>query len=136
MGMADRREGQRAVREVVLLVVLAAPLILGLLGMHALSGHLSGHSVPGHGAEHAAVEPASIAEPATAPIADESVPAALEPATMACVLALLGGILLLLAPGRWRMRMPSPRADVARVVTADLPAPRAPSLHVLCISRT
>ncbi|MBO0981182.1 DUF6153 family protein [Microbacterium sp. SD291] len=135
--MAGRRTDQRAVRRLVLLVVLTAPLILGLLGMHALSGHLSGHGVPGHGVEHhdAAAVTMTIAEPLAA-AADESVAAAPDAAGMACVLALLGGILLLLVPGRWRMRMPSPRADAARIAAAALPAPRAPSLHVLCISRT
>ncbi|MEO2118748.1 MAG: DUF6153 family protein, partial [Microbacterium sp.] len=57
---------------------------------------------------------------------------------MACVLALLVTVLLLVRPGaamRWLSILPRPRSSVASALFTG-PALRPPSLTVLCISRT
>ncbi len=83
-----------------------------------------------YAAEHgSAAAPADAVAPATcAGCAD------LPALKAACVLALLGGILLLVLPAGWRM--PSPPLLPLTRVRADVVRPRAPSLHILCISRT
>ncbi|GAT74604.1 hypothetical protein MHM582_3109 [Microbacterium sp. HM58-2] len=148
-----------------LLIALAAALMLGLLGMHVLGGHESAHGSSGAGGHaDALAAPAAHAhldgvaapprQPAGAPASDDAAHAedaaehaevAAAPATCAgcadlpaltaaCVLALLGGILLLVLPAGWRM--PSPPVLPLTRVRADVVRPRAPSLHILCISRT
>lgn len=133
------------------MLLLAVLLIVGLLGMHALGGHPAEHS-----GEHPVA--AGVADPASAAeahmIADAAPQGAVtgpgfvaepdpvaEPggdhaaaAGVACVLALLAGILLLIRPEGWR----SPQFGA---VFAVGPAPASapvdpPSLHLFCISRT
>ncbi len=176
VGYSGDMDGWRTAVRMPLLIALAAALMLGLLGMHALGGHESAHGSSGAGghadalaapAAHAhpdgvagepvaaahqpAGAPASYAAahvaayPDAAPHADAVAHAEVSPATCAgcadlpaasaaCVLALLVGILLLVLPTGWRM--PSPPSRLLTRVRAGLLRLRAPSLLVLCISRT
>ena len=126
---------QRALQGALLAVVLVGGVLLGLLGMHALDTH----GTPGaHGIAH--VAPSTAASPLVTAAAPPAPPSA-DPgpasgdAGAACVLALLGGILLLLrrpvaAWGALPARQPVPRLG------GRAPRARPPSLVVLCISRT
>lgn len=129
--------GRRVLRGVLLAVVLVTGVVLGLLGMHALDTHgtpgghtLAGHSAPALAHTSASDSPASDA-------ADTAVVPG-DPAGdggAACVLALLGGLLLLLRPSRLIGTGPLLRA-LRSPVDASAGPLRPPSLHVLCISRT
>ena len=139
-------------RGALLAVVLSAGVILGLLGMHTLGGHESAHVSAATGGEADALgavalhaHPGGDAPAAHAPAETNASGPSAGPATCAgcadlpsagaaCVLALLGGILLLALPVPWRM--PSPPSGAIARVRADVVRPRGPSLHVLCISRT
>lgn len=116
-------------------VCLALGIVVGLLGMHAFNTH--GSADPHTVVTHAAAAPASPALHHTAETnAEVAVPSDVGHGVAAlCVLALLGGLLLLLrrpslvlahGPGRVH-----PLPAFGRT-----PRPRPPSLHVLCISRT
>lgn len=131
--MAGRRVLQRA----LLVVLLVGGIVLGLLGMHALDTHgtpgahaMAGHAapVPAHPSA-SAVHAVSVAEAAVAP--DDSA----GDGGAACVLALLGGLLLVLHPTRAAVIAPLLRTLRVRAGAAAAPL-RPPSLHVLCISRT
>jgi hypothetical protein len=133
----------------LLLVVL---VIAGLLGMHTLGGHAKDHTVA-VAAEHgpgttAGIESAHSAHSAHAAagsvggsdrgsaggVASPSLSGDHGSLAGACVLALLGGILLLTAPSRWRL--PTPAPTVSFVPSRGAPRPLGLPLHVLCISRT
>lgn len=134
-----------------LLIALAVPaLLLGLLGMHVLSG--AGHGV-GHGApvgasvgDHSTAHDVGVAagqDHAGAPGAEASAFGALgdgdaagAAAALACVLALLAT--LLLAAATDPVRLPKIRAVARRGPRIAPMAPRelAPSLVELSISRT
>lgn len=143
---------QQALQGALLAVVLVGGVLLGLLGMHVLDTH----GTPGaHGVAHAppaaaAAPPASsaalplAAAPAAIPLA--AAPAAPAPPSAdpgspsgdggaACVLALLGGILLLLRRRVAAWGALPARASVPRL-GGRAPRARPPSLVVLCISRT
>ncbi|KYJ96761.1 DUF6153 family protein [Microbacterium sp. CH1] len=127
--------GRRVLQGAMLAVILVGGVLLGLLGMHALDTHgtpgahaAAGHTAPAHPAASTAHE-ASGAEVAVVP--DD--PA--HEGGAACVLALLGGLLLLLRPSRTFLTAPLLRALRSPVEAAAAPL-RPPSLHVLCISRT
>lgn len=133
--VARRVRGARALGRTVL-VVLA--IIAGLLAMHSLNTH---GTAMGHGAAVMASEVphqghhdtmAAAADEGIAPVADHSL------AWMACVLALLGAVIVFvaatgnrLAGARARL-LSAVRARWA-VVAHALPPP---SLTVLCIRRT
>ncbi|WP_431807655.1 hypothetical protein [Microbacterium paraoxydans] len=148
--MSDRR----ALRGALLVVVLAGGVLLGLLGMHALglhgtagahgSGHAPAAATASHGAEsHRDPSPTTpAAPPAVAHTAHDPGAAAVaspSPAGadggVACVLALLGGLLLLLRH-RSTPLLAAPAGAVALRVRGTVPIARPPSLHALCISRT
>lgn len=147
---------RRAVHSALLAVALVAGVILGLLGMHAFDAHGTAHS--GSVAAHAMATDGADAGTATvhagadAAMGRVDAVAAATPAhgsaadsgcascgagglAAACVLALLAGVLLLLLPRSWT----TPSA--LRVLLDGTPplggvlSLRAPSLHVLCISR-
>lgn len=127
--------GRRVLQGALLAVLLVGGVLLGLLGMHALDTHgtpgahaVAGHTAPAHPAASAAHE-AGGADEAVVP--DD--PA--HDSGAACVLALLGGLLLLLRPSRALLTGPLLRALRSPVDAAAAPL-RPPSLHVLCISRT
>lgn len=153
---------QQALQGALLAVVLVGGVLLGLLGMHVLDTH---GTPGAHGVAHAppaaaaappassaalplAAAPAAIplaAAHAASPVAAVAVappaPPSADPGSpsgdggAACVLALLGGILLLL-----RRRVAAWGALPARPSVPRLggraPRARPPSLVVLCISRT
>ena len=102
--------GRRVLQGALLAVLLVGGVLLGLLGMHALDTHGTpgAHAVAGHAAP--AHPPASAAHEAGG--ADEAVvpddPA--HDGGAACVLALLGGLLLLLRPSRALLTGPLLRA--------------------------
>ncbi|MEA1261601.1 DUF6153 family protein [Microbacterium sp. STF-2] len=130
-------------------VLLVAAVILGLLGMHTLNLHGTAAADTPAAAISAAM---TVSEPVSAHHGTAQVQAHPSGTTgmscagcgtddhagmaMMCVLALLLALVLLIAPGVLRgwtaMLLRSPLLEVlaARVL------PRAPSLHVLCISRT
>ncbi|WP_424935220.1 MULTISPECIES: hypothetical protein [Bacteria] len=153
---------------------LALLLILGLLGMHVLSGSALDHGTHRAmlGAEHASAPDVlddagallpSVAEGDTgaaygAPAQHRAVgaepsaglrgassqadvshllsaPGSLEGTMIACLLALLAGVLLLLFPFRPMLGM-RPRPGLVSARPRARRAPRPPSLHVLSISRT
>ncbi len=111
--------------------------MLGLLGMHGLDTHgvPGGHARAGHSAP--ALAHVAESESSSSDVADTAVIPGdpVGDVGAACVLALLGGLLLLLRPSRAIdagsvLRVLRSRADAATAL------PRPPSLHVLCISRT
>lgn len=126
---------ERAVRDAVSVALLVLGIVVGLLGMHALNTHGSAnpHTVVTHAAaatvssapHHASEIPAEAAMPSEAG----------HGAAAVCVLALLGGLLLLLRrPSLALSDAPGCMLPVRAFRSAPLPRP--PSLHVLCISRT
>lgn len=129
--------GRRVLQGALLVVVLVGGVVLGLLGMHALDTHgtagahaMAGHAVtapenPSGSSAHAAGGAETTIAPGD-PAGDGGA---------ACVLALLGGLLLLLRPSRGALAGPLLRVlrSPAEVAAAPL---RPPSLHILCISRT
>ncbi|MGM1030665.1 MAG: hypothetical protein ACQEWM_12475 [Actinomycetota bacterium] len=155
------RSGSHPARALVLLAAIVALLIVGLLGMHAMGGAGSGHgassgghagiAVPvsaAHASHHdvvplphhaAAIDaaPASVAEHCTG---DCQGAAPLSPGhaeLMACVLALLVGLLVLVPPGRvGSSRLPSLRIPPPLAASAVLLEAPPPSLTLLSISRT
>ncbi|MFJ6531114.1 hypothetical protein [Microbacterium sp. NPDC091662] len=158
--MAATRSGRGSssvFRGVLSGVLLVAAVILGLLGMHTLNLHGTAAADAPAAATSAAM---TVSEPVSAHhgTAQESAPAQAHPSgspsgtnamscvgcgtdahsgmAMMCVLALLLALVLLIAPGVLRgwtaMLLCSPLLEVL----AARALPRAPSLHVLCISRT
>lgn len=132
--------GRRMLQGALLAVVLVGGVLLGLLGMHALDTHgTGGHATGGHGVSTSASVsgPSPVAHPAVAYSQAASVAPAdpTDGGGAACVLALLGGLLLLLRhPGSVVFDpVGRPRRSPRAAATAR---PRPPSLHVLCISRT
>ena len=152
-----------SVRALLLLGATVILLIAGLLGMHALGGAAGGHgsshasagepgaeapkgviAAPGdHAAQAAAAhqgqQTAAAFEPSgcTDGCAADGAPAPGHSEFMACVLALLVGLLVLMPPGRLGI----PWASVVTIpMSADASAarrePPAPSLILLSISRT
>ncbi|MGW4931280.1 DUF6153 family protein [Agromyces sp. NPDC004153] len=138
-------------------LAVAVALIAGLLAMHVISASGSDHAVAG---------PVTISEHAHHPVArghadpgkqathfsprhtvsgepcdgECEMPAGMPTHSMlmaACVLALVGAILLLLPPvsRAWPATLEATRIAAARILQAVAPS-RPPSLHVLSISRT
>ena len=124
----------------VLTVVLG--IVLGLLGMHTLSGDAMGHG-PGMSmsagqasatSPHDSASHVSSGAPVAAHLSEPPLHSAM---LMSCVLALLAALTLIVPPTasvglRPRLhRMPGGRASLTRAAP-----PRPPSHIVLCISRT
>ncbi len=142
------RKGLQGLRRVVLGGLLVAAVALGLLAMHSLNLHgtaaahapaaISVSASDAVGAHHAtagAHESSGTASDVGGTCADCGGGDHLGMA-MACVLALLLVLLILMPPQllpRWMHTAPRPLL-VARFI--DQLRSRAPSLHVLCISRT
>lgn len=146
---ATGRPGLHPARALVLLGAIVTLLIVGLLGMHAMGGASSSHGASGshtgivmpataghmslahHGAADASAERCVGDCHGAAPLA----PGHAE--LMACVLALLVGMLVLVPPGRAApIRLPSlgmPASERASAVRLEAPPP---SLTLLSISRT
>jgi hypothetical protein len=151
-GRMHRRDqegrGRAAVSTQLLLVVIA--LLVGIVGMHALtgfSGHGSGASMPAgamvvaadgspqHHASGSATDDTAVANGSDAvrPVASGDMGA-----MMLCLAVLAGTLLLLFARRTHRMLAVSrarPEAPAADLVPEATP-PRPPSLHQLCVSRT
>lgn len=145
----SRRDPQGVFRRVLLGGLIVVGIIVGLVAMHTLNLHGTpaaqasatvSLSAPGTAGTHHGV---AVGQHVSADTANDFEGACTDcgagdhlAMAMACVLALLL-VLLVLAPPRllrgWRL-MP-PRAD-PRVRLSDGVLFRAPSLHVLCISRT
>ncbi len=139
-------------RGALLAVALAAGVIIGLLAMHGFDAHGRGmhagapaavtahdgvaHHAGAMGAHEAASAAVAAPEPRTATAAAPDCASCGAGATAAaCVLALLAAVLLLLLPRGtpWRGAPRPWSAGVLRPL--GIPAPSAPSFHVLCISR-
>lgn len=130
---------ERAVRDAVSVALLVLGVVVGLLGMHALNTHGSANphtvvthaaaatvsSAPHHASETRAETTAKTAMPSEAGHGAGAV----------CVLALLGGLLLLLRRPSHALSDASGCMPPVRAFRSA-PLPRPPSLHVLCISRT
>lgn len=131
---------RRVLQGALLAVVLVGGVVLGLLGMHALDAHGAAgtHALAGH-ASAVGVDATSVTANAHHVSAADAVSAApADPAGeggAACVLALLGGLLLLLHRPGSVILGPASRALVSHAAVAAAPR-RPPSLLVLCISRT
>ena len=142
IALTDRvHAGRSMARTLLLLVVITGAIIVGLLAMHSLNAHTatdSGHqptvtasATTGTGDHHAG------ATATDEPCADCG-SAHSTMLAMACVLALLATVLLLVRPCavmRWLSILPRPRPSVVSALFTG-PALRPPSLTVLCISRT
>ncbi len=155
----DTAQGRRlSPRALLVFAGIVVLLIAGLLGMHVLGGAAGGHA--GHGASSVALETGSISPAehtthlATAQHGHETASltkAAACPSTcgddsplapghaelMACVLALLVGLLVLVPPTPTRGSWASIVLALARIdASAVLLVPPTPSLTLLSISRT
>ena len=142
IALTDRvHTGRSMARTLLLLIVITGAIIVGLLAMHSLSGHtatdsshqtaVTASATTGTGDHHAGTTATD--EPCADCGSGHSTMLA-----MACVLALLATVLLLMRPGtvmRWLSILPRPRPSVAAALFTG-PALRPPSLTVLCISRT
>ncbi|WP_405219106.1 DUF6153 family protein [Agrococcus sp. Ld7] len=137
------RAGARGIplRALLLLSTLVVLLIVGLLGMHALAGSTGGHtpSVAAHsGGTHGSTSVEAAAAHADPECAQAcAAPLGHEHAAVACVLALLAG-LLLLTPPRSIARAWLPTVSAITALAAgwtQVPSP-TPSLIQLSISRT
>ncbi|MFK3678895.1 DUF6153 family protein [Microbacterium sp. NPDC090218] len=142
------RGSSSAFRGVLAGALLVAAVILGLLGMHTLNLHGTA------AADAPAAVAMSVADPASAhhgtaqahTSGDSTGTAEMSCAgcgtddhsgmAMMCVLALLLALGLLIAPGVLRGWTGILRRSPLIETLAARPLPRAPSLHVLCISRT
>lgn len=142
VALTDRfRTGRSMVRTLLLLIAITGAVIVGLLAMHSLStltATYAGHQT-------------TVTASATTIAGDDhsGTTATDEPCAdcgswhsnmlaMACVLALLATVLLLVRPGavlRWLSILPRPRSSVVAALFIRLVL-RPPSLTVLCISRT
>ncbi|MDR7233194.1 DUF6153 family protein [Agrococcus sp. BE272] len=124
-----RRSISRRLRSAAL---IAAALIIGLLGMHTLSGHDSHDPVIASAAAPAAEHHEEAECECASPSPEHSM------ALMACVLALLVGLVVLHAPRRGHLHSaPWTRAGATlERAPRALPRPRPPSLTLLSISRT
>lgn len=129
-------------------VLLVAAVIIGLLGMHTLNLHgtaaadtpaaMTMTAVESSSAHHGTAQAHPTGSPAGA--ADMSCAGCSSDdhtgAAMMCMLALLLVLVLLIAPGVLRSWSGTLfRSPLIEILTARV-LPRAPSLHVLCISRT
>ncbi|KTS55391.1 hypothetical protein NS206_16970 [Microbacterium testaceum] len=162
MSLVTVAEHARRPRAVALVVVLTVAVIAGLLAMHAFAGHgtaighsaSTAHSVstgPGastghggptvHGVAAMASSPAHRSDhdsTALSPIDAASPSADHSMAWMACVLALLGAVIVFAAGAGLRLRLARPlllSAGPARWSLVAHPLP-PPDLAVLCIRRT
>ena len=142
IALTDRiHTGRSMARTLLLLVAVTGAIIVGLLAMHSLNTHTAtdtshqttatASATTGAGDHHAGTTATD--EPCADCGNGHSTMLA-----MACVLALLVTVLLLVRPGaamRWLSILPRPRSSVASALFTG-PALRPPSLTVLCISRT
>ncbi|HIE60936.1 MAG TPA: hypothetical protein EYQ02_04495 [Microbacterium sp.] len=142
IALTDRvHTGRSMARTLLLLVAVTGAIIVGLLAMHSLNTHTAtdtshqttatASATTGAGDHHAGTTATD--EPCADCGNGHSTMLA-----MACVLALLVTVLLLVRPGaamRWLSILPRPRPSVASALFTG-PALRPPSLTVLCISRT
>lgn len=140
----------------LLAVALVAGVILGLLGMHAFDAHGTAHagSVGAHamatdGADAGAATGHSHADAAMGRADDVAASASAHGSAAdsgcvacgagglaaACVLALLAGVLLLLVPRSWTTPSALRGLFDGTPPLGGVLSLRAPSLHVLCISR-
>ncbi|WP_313408368.1 DUF6153 family protein [Aeromicrobium sp.] len=133
------------VRRLVLGGLLVAAVVVGLVAMHTLNLHgTAAAQVPAAAQTHAshADDASAVHEPVVASTdasgaCEHCVAAGHLGMAMSCVLALLALLLVLVPPRllpRWfHESVPTGRLRLDPVSTA---LPVAPSLHVLCISRT
>lgn len=132
--------GRSMARTLLLLIAVTGAVIVGLLAMHSLNARTAtdaDHSttvttVVSTGAGDNFAGPTTIDDPCADCGSGPS-----DMLAMACVLALLAAVLLLLRPGvgvRWLSILP--RAEPALMKFLAKPDVRPPSLAVLCISRT
>jgi hypothetical protein len=142
IALTDRlRTGRTVARTLLLLIAVTGAVIVGLLAMHSLNAHTAtdtGHqatvnmsAAAGAGDHH------SGATVTDEPCADCGGGHS-DMLAMACVLALLTTVLLLMRPGavmRWLSILPRPRPSFMAALFSR-PALRPPSLTVLCIRRT
>lgn len=134
-----------------LLFAVVILLLLGLIGMHSVSGSFSTHPAPSLETVSSAVtaESQSIAESASSISTDSPLGCDLAcvsmsapshgdmEALMFCVLALLAGLLFLARPAQFRMlRAAIEQVDQLFTPMRSAPAALRPSLHSLSISRT
>lgn len=155
--LVHRARDRPSVRPLFFLGAAVLMIIVGLLGMHTLSAGPSGHgsmamgqhlsmtaeqaAMPGDASPHAD----AFAAHSVAPMAGAAVSGAVDEAAsgphdgtmLACVLALLAGLLLLIAPALHRgvLLLASPRLARPFLAVTSV-RPRPPSLVFLSISRT
>lgn len=145
ISISERLRKQDApARGVLTIILLAASIIVGLLAMHSLNIHADAAE------RHDTVAGTSDTVAVSVPLGAHSAAAATTPecadcgndgsmAWMACVLALIAAVILLIGPlTRWWTAATRPRDSGGRggwpAQAQALPPP--PSLTVLCISRT
>jgi hypothetical protein len=129
-----------ALGRALLLLAFAGAVIIGLLAMHTISP-TSGHHAPAHTAMTADSAPPSTADAATpGDDCDGLCPPPHSMTTMACVLALLATVIVLIgaanrSPISIRFHAIAVSAVRARVLLSFRSLP-PPDLHLLSISRT
>lgn len=142
IALTDRvHAGRSMARTLLLLIAVTGAIIVGLLAMHSLNAHtatdsshqtaVTASATTGTGDHHAGT---TAADEACADCGSGHS----NMLAMACVLALLATVLLLVRPGAvmgWLSILPRPRPSVVSALFIR-PALRPPSLTVLCISRT
>lgn len=142
IALTDRvHSGRSMARTLLLLIAVTGAIIVGLLAMHSLNAHtatdtshqtsVTTSATTGAGDHHAGTT-------ATGGQCADCGSGHSDMLSMACVLALLATVLLLVRPGavmRGLSILPRPRHSLVQALFTR-PALRPPSLTVLCISRT
>ncbi|MFB7891758.1 DUF6153 family protein [Microbacterium sp. NPDC056044] len=142
IALTDRlRTGRTVARRLLLLIAVTGAIIVGLLAMHSLNAHTATDT--GHQATVTASAAAGAGDHHSGTTATDEPCAECgsghsDMLAMACVLALLATVLLLMRPGavvRWLSILPRPKPSVLTALLTR-PALRPPSLTVLCLSLT
>ena len=133
--------GSTSLRRLIPFAIATALLIAGLLGMHTFTAAPGGHSAVSaahttHSVEHVSGT-ASTENAADCDGTCLTAPAGHDEMQTACVLALLFGLLLVIAPAlRYRLTPTLQLASVSARWRSRSARPHPPSLIVLSISRT
>lgn len=142
IALTDRlRTGRSVARTLLLLIAVTGAVIVGLLAMHSLNAHTATEA--GHSTTVTSAAPTDATDHHTGHTATDEPCAECgsghsDMLAMACVLALLATVLLLMRPGavtRWLSILPRPKPSVLTALFTR-PALRPLSLTVLCLSRT
>jgi len=142
IALTDRvHTGRSMARTLLLLIAVTGAIIVGLLAMHSLNAHTAtdtGHQTTVTTSATSSADDHHAGTTATDEPCADCGSGHSDMLAMACVLALLATVLLLVRPGavmRWLSILPRPRPSRMAALFIR-PALRPPSLTVLCISRT